>query len=55
MEVSYISVLFQVSLFSCRIGSETRDKGPGKNKINSPGPGSYGLPSLVSLANMLIK
>ena len=31
-----------------RIGSETRDKGPGMNKIGSPGPGSYGLPSLVS-------
>lgn len=52
MEVSYISVLFHGSLYSSRIGSETRDKGPGKNKINSPGPGSYGLPSLVRIENV---
>ena len=31
-----------------RIGSESRDKGPGAKKVPNPGPGSYALPSLVS-------
>lgn len=37
-----------------RIGSETRDKGPGSKKVHIPGPGSYALPSLVGVALTLV-